>query len=1043
MKISGIIILSTLIMSAVQAQEKYNEFYRPQFHFSPASGWIGDPNGLVRYNNKYHLFWWGHTISEDLVYWNEKSWPMHGDHSTFDYFSGSAVVDKKNTGGFQTGAYPPMIAIFTNHNPTTELEAPALSICNEYTSDYTNFYLYNNGEPIMPTATGFRDPSVFWDNANNQWIMAIAKSGSSSVMFFRSTNLKSWELLNSFRSSVLRGWWECPDLFQLPIDGNSNNKRWVLIIGTNGKTQYFLGDFDGRSGFQVDPAYDANLIVDHGSDFYATRTFRDYDHVEDRTVCMAWMSNWLYANSTPTSWGRGHQSLPRELSLKTYPEGIRLIQQPIPELKKLRTDSTFIADKSILDVQKITEFTPDFNYYELEATFEVSEGNNFGLNLCVNGNLKVIVGYDVVNSRLYLDRRKSGDVSFSTDFPNIVYAPLTPENGQIKLHIFVDQSSIEVFANDGKCAISSLIFPHYSSKTIQIFSNNGTTFLKSLKAYNLKSIWKTYATSEVIIPADKYNIDHVKKIILVNEDVDLINSTYPGSKEKIRLDRDYSFITPLNNIEIGKEYLVKPVSYNIDYKLYFTQLPVINIKTSNRITEDPLVLANFKMVESNGKTVTSNIGIKYRGVSTLAFPKKSMRIEFWTDDAGKITRDVSLLGMRSDDDWNLQAMYNEPMRLRSKTSNELWMKIYTPYYQLLEPDAVNGVHMEYAELFLNGQYRGVYCVSERLDRKQLKLKKYNGNIRGELYQCKHWDDNVLFEGLSDYDNNNIIWGGFEYKHPEELINWNNLYEFVRFVVSSDNTKFQQEYKERFDLKNAVDYYIFLNLLRAPDNRAKNTYIGRYNVNEPYFYIPWDLDGVFGTVWDGSRVNVYNDLLSNGFYDRANKDHSENGFVCQSERRWQELRKNVITHPNIINMFQENYKYLENNGIYEREKMAWSEFDKNTEDHFTYLSAWLQNRLKYLDGIFNYDPDNPISKNTITSEKVKIYPVLVTDYFCVELNSDKSANICIFDIQGNMIRKEKITSSDNQISVSNLNNGMYIVRVFNEETNEIKKIIVRK
>lgn len=653
-----IIVLLSLNLNSVFSQ--YKETYRPQYHFSANTGWIGDPDGLVRYNNKYHLFWWGHATSSDLVYWTEKSWPMLGDNTAFDYYSGSVVVDANNTAGFKTGTYAPMVALFTNHNKTTSLDAPAISSSNDYLTDYTNFYLYNSGSPVMTVANGFRDPSVFWDATNNQWIMAISANAIyKTVQFYNSTNLKTWKILNSFGPlGSKENWWECPDLIQLPVDGNTSNKKWVLLCSSSNKVQYFLGTFDGLYGFDIDPTCDSylrngtgiqgtvfadfettaytgwtatgtafgsgpasgnlsgqqsvfgylgnklvnsfnngdgsvgtltsssftitkncinfligggnnpgatciNLIVDgsvvqsttgrndevlkwagwnvsswigktaqiqivdnstgswghinvdhivfadamwnnnlehaliadYGSDFYAARTYRDYDNAENRTVLMGWMGNWDYANLTPTSWGRGQESLPRELSLKTFADGIRLVQQPIPALKNLRNDSVIVTNKSVQNTQTLTEFTPAYNYYEIDAVFNVSAGANFGLNLCVSGTNKVVLGYDATSSNLYLDRTKSGNVAFSSAFPNVVTAPLSPDNGQIKLHIYIDQSSIEVFANDGDRVMSSLIYPDASSKLIQLFSTNGATIVQSLKAYNLKSIWLTSPTA--------------------------------------------------------------------------------------------------------------------------------------------------------------------------------------------------------------------------------------------------------------------------------------------------------------------------------------------------------------------------------------------------------------------------------------------------------------------------------------------------------------------------------------------------------------------
>lgn len=662
-------LIFLIIMTTGSLRAQYTETYRPQFHFSPSSGWIGDPDGTVRYNNKYHLFWWGHAISNDLVYWTEKSWPMQGDNSTFDYFSGSVVVDSKNTAGFNTGSNAPMVAIYTMNNKATGYQTQGLSYSNDFITDYTNFTQYTSNPVLGIGSKAFRDPSVFWDAINNQWIMAIAESDNKKVDFYYSTNLKTWRILNSFGPlGAKESAWECPDLVQLPVDGNMNNKKWVLICGVGpNKIQYFLGDFDGYYGFDIDPACDSylrqgvgivgdvisdfetttysgwttegtafgagpasgslsgqmsvggylgnrlcnsynggdgtigkltssvftiskncinfligggnnpggtciNLVVDgtvvqsttgantetlkwagwnvsqwkgkqayieivdnstgswghitidnimssdvllnynrehalfadFGSDFYAARTYRDYDNVENRTVWLGWMGNWDYANSTPTSWGRGHESIPREIALKTFADGIRLVQKPIPALQKLRNDSVIISNRTFQDTQTLTEFIPKVNCYEIDAVFNITAGANFGMNLCVEGTNKVVLGYDATTSNIYLDRRNSGNVSFSSSFPNIVSAPLLPDNGQIKLHVYVDQSSVEVFANDGVKVISSLIFPEPSSKGIQFFSTNGQTTVESFKAYNLKSIWTTSPTAmnEVYIPGN-------------------------------------------------------------------------------------------------------------------------------------------------------------------------------------------------------------------------------------------------------------------------------------------------------------------------------------------------------------------------------------------------------------------------------------------------------------------------------------------------------------------------------------------------------------
>lgn len=267
-----------------------------------------------------------------------------------------------------------------------------------------------------------------------------------------------------------------------------------------------------------------------------------------------------------------------------------------------------------------------------------------------------------------------------------------------------------------------------------------------------------YANDIIIVPENQYQIDQTLHLVVVNQDVDLINSTWTETKTEISLDTNYTFENPLNNVEIGQPYtIIDPVTA-IEYTLYFSQLPLVSISSNETIVDEPKVLANFLLVESDQTEISSNIGIELRGGYTQGLPKKSYGIEFWNDIVGDDTENYTLLGMRSDDDWNLQAMFNEPLRFRKKTNHQLWRMIHTIYYHNEEPEAVNGITMQYAELFLNGEYKGIYGVGEKVDRKQLKLKKYNGSIRGELYKGDSWGGAVTFTELPAFYNNTEYWG---------------------------------------------------------------------------------------------------------------------------------------------------------------------------------------------------------------------------------------------------------------------------------------------
>ncbi len=513
--------------------------------------------------------------------------------------------------------------------------------------------------------------------------------------------------------------------------------------------------------------------------------------------------------------------------------------------------------------------------------------------------------------------------------------------------------------------------------------------MKTLFITTLVLLFSTIAIANdrIEIKQHQYFIDVDKKLVLTNIKVDYVNSTWTNAKAEVLLNEACVFSDPIATVEIGKAYEIFIPSQNSNFTLYFTQLPIISINTPNTIIDASNVLASFKMIESNDKFLESNIGIQFRGASSQSWPKKPMEFEFWDDTEGIKTHDYALLDMVKNDDWNLQAMYNEPLRVRSKTNNELWRMINQLHYQAKEPDAINGIRMRYVELFLNNEYRGLYCLGEKVNRKQLKLKKHNGTIRGELYKGVSWGAST-FLYVYPYDNKSLIWSGFEYKHPEEEINWSNIHGFVNFVVNTPNQNFYADYKNRFEFNNLVDYYIFLNLLRATDNAGKNIYIAKYDTNDKYFYVPWDLDGSFGTIWDGTNDNTTNDLLSNGFYQRLIKDFSPDGFKKAVKDKWLKLRSDVVTQDYLMSLFNTNHDSLVTNGVYEREIMAWPTY-KHDAENLNYMSSWIKNRLAYLDVKF---VDESEATLTVSASAVNVSKIASnTNSVNVNSNTDWTAS----------------------------------------------------
>ncbi|WP_207434824.1 glycoside hydrolase family 32 protein [Sabulibacter ruber] len=627
-------------------QAQYQEKYRPQFHFSPQKGWIGDPDGLIFTEGKYHLFWWGHAVSEDLVYWKELPYPMKGDDGSFSYFSGSVVVDKNNTSGFGAKS---MIAVYTRHLPGDSLpETQALSVSND--GIYFHYYQHN---PVLDIKkVFFRDPQVFWYEPEQKWVMAVVLPDAQKIHLYDSKDLKHWNYLSEFAGlGAQSAFWECPDLFELPVEGNAKQKKWVLLIGRGpNRVQYFLGSFDGKTfkadeettaylrqgkglpgrlfagfdetalknwkqsgtafntqptnldsvvhlgngfassfkksgegvGTLTSPAFtiresainfliaggnhpekaSINLLVDgktvrtttadnssvfkwkgwdvsefkgkkasiqlvdevtggkwdyisvdhilfsdvlmnqnlehalwldYGPDFYAARTWRDIDQKSKRTTMLGWLGNWDYARDVPTTWGKGFESVPRELALIKQGSGIRMVQQPIPELQKLRKALHQFSNREISGTAEMKEFKPAKNTYELEVTFDTRTSATFGLNLLVGEDRKLVVQYNPTTSSLTVDRTNCTDFAsnqeFNQKFPLKWQAPVIPIHHQLRLHILVDQSSVEIFTNQGEVVVSALTFPAESQTGIELFAENGKVTVLDLKAWELSSIW--------------------------------------------------------------------------------------------------------------------------------------------------------------------------------------------------------------------------------------------------------------------------------------------------------------------------------------------------------------------------------------------------------------------------------------------------------------------------------------------------------------------------------------------------------------------------
>ena len=446
--------------------QSYKELYRPQFHFSPEEKWMNDPNGMVYFNEEYHLFYqyhpygttwgpmhWGHAISKDLMHWEHLPIALFPDEHG-DIFSGSAVVDWNNTSGFFDDK-PGLVAIYTSAGTYPDSDRPRQRQSLAYSKDNGRTWAKYEGNPVLSdvTITDYRDPKVFWHEDTNKWVMVLATG--QTVTIYTSPNLKEWEFASEFgnKAGSHDGVWECPDLFKLPVDDDQEKQKWVMFvsIGDNvefkegSRTQYFIGDFDGKT-FVNDNADETTIWLDYGRDNYAGVSWSDVQ--DGRRIYLGWMSNWRYANQVPTEEWRSAMTLPRELSLTATEDGIRLVQNPVAEVSEIRK-STDSYENQTIEPGKPVSVPLNNKLVEINLEFEKITSNHFGLIIQHSETEKTIVSYDVLKETLLVDRTQSGEDSFSSSFPTVQEAPFKLNNNRVKIQLFIDTSSIEVFANNG------------------------------------------------------------------------------------------------------------------------------------------------------------------------------------------------------------------------------------------------------------------------------------------------------------------------------------------------------------------------------------------------------------------------------------------------------------------------------------------------------------------------------------------------------------------------------------------------------------------
>ena len=524
-----------LALNLLKLSDTFNtantDYYRPSYHFTPAYGWMNDPNGMVYKDGEYHLYYqynpygskwgnmhWGHAVSRDLIHWQHLD-PAIARDTLGHIFSGSSVVDIHNTAGYGKNA---IIALYTSAS-----DKNGQIQCMAYSTDNGRTFTKYESNPVLTPFDGlrdFRDPKVFWYEKGKCWYMIV--SADKETRFYKSKNLKKWEYVSAFGNGMGQQpcQYECPDFFQLPVNGDPNNMKWVMIMNINpgclfggSATEYFVGDFDGKK-FTCADAHEAKWM-DYGKDHYATVTF---SNTGNRVLAMTWMSNWQYADLTPFKQNRGANGLPRELKLFELDNKYYIQEGVAPEVMALRKETKELGNLTIEKEKDFAGIASGMNgAFEIEADVTADANGIAGIEIYNNKQERTLVYIDMKNRRIVTDRTESGltdfgkysephhiekkwdkqrkeqsllparmvnAINYKNNFALATWAPLNlcgKDKKTFHVDIFVDKSSIELFVDGGRIAMTNLVFPIAPYENVKFYSQTGKSEFQNVKVHKL------------------------------------------------------------------------------------------------------------------------------------------------------------------------------------------------------------------------------------------------------------------------------------------------------------------------------------------------------------------------------------------------------------------------------------------------------------------------------------------------------------------------------------------------------------------------------
>jgi hypothetical protein len=704
----------------------------------------------------------------------------------------------------------------------------------------------------------------------------------------------------------------------------------------------------------------------------------------------------------------------------------------------------------------------DRSALQLVGALQSDESTSFTLELRQNGNYSYYVIRSVSNVTKVWNKRRT---AYDGVYPVGMYVAATTaaEDAAVEDFLFYGMDGDAVI-DDGSVAVT---MPK-ATQNLGAFEN----YMDSL-SFGGK------------VPV----VDTSNKKFFLSIPENLLSTNWPQKVYCSFKDSNYKLYIFNEQLVSGSNYTFRTVSPTIAYTMevrngtivvasgtiYFSSLPLVQLYTDATINAT-YQLGRITVTEPDtlrpAEILLSNLKTRGAYSAMASIPKKAYAIKL-KDYDGATSMDRSFFGLRNDNNWILDAMCVDPGRMRNRVSTDLWNDFATkPYYAASEPKMRNGTRGQFVEVFVNDVYVGLYCMTEKIDRKQLNVKKYKAATsttgviqRGALWKADEWsvatvmgNPNCNYGGtVAAYNNTSETWCCYAVKYPDlgdgEPIEWKQLYDAVYFTsyLNTDTTLFKTEVAARFDLPNYLDYYLFIELLLAADNQGKNTYLSIYDrtVSNKISITPWDLDATWGRRWDGSSNMTYASQNFDTFV--SNYEHGQNnlfirlkampslGWMNQLKARYKELRGTYFDYTRLMARFQAYSNKFKTSGAAAREYTKWSAYTAiapASDQDLAFLSTWITARLLYLDkqylGAAYTDLDEPL-----TVPSISVYPNPVRDWVTVR-RALAGTMVQVVSLQGRVVARVSSDGNDVLIDMSRFAPGVYLVKAGSATIKVIKE-----